>query len=157
MNVSSMNCHPKRPLVTPETIAMPISSRRPPIAAHSTNASSASPPTIRVANNAVRAALAAASSGAMRFLYASSDGDEIVNFDVSSLAFVTSRTNLLYVAGSVSVKMMLRFGMAQPLVPATSRPLCAKLMYDVYTTFSRLSFAYFASEPYPAGVSPVYS
>ena len=157
MNVSSINCHPKRPLVTPEIIAMPISSRRPAIAAHSTSASSARPPTITATSRITRAEAAAESSGAMRFLYASSDGEEIVYFDVSSLAFFTRRTNLLYVAGLVSVKMMLRSGMPQPLASVVSNPSFAKLMYVVYTTFSRLSFAYFASEPYPAGASSVYS
>ena len=68
MNVSSMNCHPKRPLVTPVIIAMPISSRRPPTAAHTINASNAIPPTIVMANSTMRADEAAESSGSIDFL-----------------------------------------------------------------------------------------
>ena len=46
MNTSSMNCHPKRPRVTPDTSAMPISSSR--LGAHtpdSTRMSNSTPPT----------------------------------------------------------------------------------------------------------------
>ena len=95
MKVSSMNCHPRRPLDTPVTMAMPISSRRPAIAAQRISASSTSPPPISVAGNALRAVEAAESSFAMDCLYAVSDGEVISYVLVSSLAFFTSLPKVL--------------------------------------------------------------